>query len=215
MLMRNITSFASQVAFVLERDRTTLAGKTALLAGHGLTSRGFTSTERFTEAVERQRPDCVVISMQTTGISLDRMLGELLEMQVGVVVTEVDRCAERDALMSLGTIDALPADTTPDRLGRAITRAFSLSRWRRHEARIDSARRAVASLTPREREILAIATRGLTSREAAIELSLSPRTVEMHRASMLARLGVDRMADALRIAYDAGLVPERRTTSRY
>lgn len=215
MLMKSIKDSATQIVFVLQRERSALTGKAGMLPALGLASRGFTTIERFRAAVDRQRPACVVISARVAGFSSMQMLGELKDQQVHAVVIDTEDGAERDELMSLGAIDAVPAGFTPERLGRAIERAFSLAQWRRQTDRIETARQSVASLSPREREVLAIATRGLTCREAAGELGLSPRTVEMHRASMLARLGLDRIADALRIAYDAGLVPERRTGPRY
>jgi FixJ family two-component response regulator len=215
MLMKSIADSATQIVFVLQRDRSALTGKAGMLSALGLASRGFTTIERFLEAIDRQRPACAVISARVPGISWMPLLDELGGRQVHAIVIDADDGAERDQLMSLGAVDAAPADFAPQRLGRAIERAFSLAQWRRQTYRIETARQSVASLSPREREVLAIATRGLTCREAAGELGLSPRTVEMHRASMLARLGLDRIADALRVAYDAGLVPERRTGPRY
>jgi two-component system response regulator FixJ len=63
----------------------------------------------------------------------------------------------------------------------------------------------VAALSPREREVLGLAMDGKASKMIAYELGISPRTVEVHRTRMMARLGVDSLAEAARLAVWAEL----------
>jgi len=65
-----------------------------------------------------------------------------------------------------------------------------------------------SSLTPREREVFMLAAQGFTSRRIAEHLSISPRTVESHRASMMHKLGLKNQIDLLRYAARRGLIPE-------
>lgn len=65
--------------------------------------------------------------------------------------------------------------------------------------RIADAKRAVAGLTPRQRDVLHGVLRGDSSKQIAHDLGISPRTVEIHRGSMLGRLGARTTADAVRI----------------
>lgn len=67
------------------------------------------------------------------------------------------------------------------------------------------AQSAVAALPPRQREVLAGMARGLRNKQIAWELSISEKTVKMHRELLLERLGVPSSADAIRIAVEAGL----------
>jgi DNA-binding CsgD family transcriptional regulator len=67
------------------------------------------------------------------------------------------------------------------------------------------AQRRVSALTPRQREVLGLMAAGLSNKEAAIELGCSPRTVEIHRSALLARLGARSTADAVRIAIYAAI----------
>lgn len=71
--------------------------------------------------------------------------------------------------------------------------------------RRESAARRVAELPPRQREVLGCMARGLLNKQAAWELKISEKTVKMHRALLLERLGVATSADAIRIAVEAGL----------
>ena len=63
----------------------------------------------------------------------------------------------------------------------------------------------VADLPPRQKEVLACMARGLLNKQIAWELKISEKTVKMHRALLLERLGVTTSAEAIRIAVEAGL----------
>ncbi len=63
----------------------------------------------------------------------------------------------------------------------------------------------VAELPPRQREVLEHMARGLLNKQIAWELKISEKTVKMHRALLLERLGVSTTAEAIRIAVEAGL----------
>lgn len=88
----------------------------------------------------------------------------------------------------------------------------SVSRLRRHgeqfarvEQRKAEARQLVAALTPRERDVLEGLLEGESNKGIAKNLGLSPRTVEIHRSNMMARLSAQSTSDAVRIAVYAGL----------
>jgi DNA-binding CsgD family transcriptional regulator len=70
------------------------------------------------------------------------------------------------------------------------------------------ARRRISELTPRQRDVLLLVAVGMSNKEIAIELGLSPRTVEIHRKAMMIRLGARSTADAVRIAVYSGISEE-------
>ncbi len=82
-------------------------------------------------------------------------------------------------------------------LGEAVADPLS---QRRTEAMLK-----VAALPPRQREVLEHLARGLLNKQIAWELKISEKTVKMHRALLLERLGVSTTAEAIRIAVEAGL----------
>ena len=65
----------------------------------------------------------------------------------------------------------------------------------------------MATLSPRERQVLDALVAGRPSKVIAHDLGISIRTVEVHRARMLERLGTRRLAEAIRLAVLAGLAP--------
>jgi two-component system response regulator FixJ len=71
-----------------------------------------------------------------------------------------------------------------------------------------NAQRRIARLSPRERDVLDGMLRGLANKVIAMELGISPRTIEVYRASLLTKLHANSVADVLQLAFTAGLVPE-------
>lgn len=72
-------------------------------------------------------------------------------------------------------------------------------------SRQSEARERVSALPPRQREVLERMARGLLNKQIAWDLKISEKTVKMHRALLLERLGVSTSAEAIRIAVEAGL----------
>ena len=77
----------------------------------------------------------------------------------------------------------------------------------------DDAAERVAALSPREREVLDLLIAGKSNKLVARDLGLSPRTVEVHRARLMARLGVGSLAEAVRLAVQAELGQPARTAA--
>jgi two-component system response regulator FixJ len=81
-----------------------------------------------------------------------------------------------------------------------------IERLKRSAADVDRADEAAVRLqvlTPREREVLDGLARGLPNKTIAYDLGISPRTVEIHRANVMGKLGVKSLSEALRIAFAA------------
>jgi two-component system response regulator FixJ len=91
-------------------------------------------------------------------------------------------------------------------LRSAIEEGFSrLKQSGRSRARAEEAQIRLQALTPRERDVLEGLVRGHPNKTIAYDLDISPRTVEIHRANLMSKLGVASLSEALRIAFAAGL----------
>jgi FixJ family two-component response regulator len=106
-----------------------------------------------------------------------------------------------------GAVDYLEWPATPADIIAALdevdTNAARIGSVRLREAR---ARSRVQKLTRREREVLAGVATGLSNRLIGEQLAISPRTVEIHRANMLNKMGASHTSEAIRIAIEASLV---------
>jgi DNA-binding NarL/FixJ family response regulator len=161
------------------------------------------------------RPDVLLLDIDLPGMSGIQMLEELaprLPDTKIVILTVSD--SERDMLdaMARGAAGYLTKDLSPEALLRALrgTQRGELAMSRRFAARAirhfaDAARRARGSgtgsgvlegLSPRENDVLRMLAEGLTDREIAAALIISPRTVETHVSNVLHKLNVRNRAEA-------------------
>jgi two-component system response regulator FixJ len=108
--------------------------------------------------------------------------------------------------MRSGALDYLQWPFDDNRLGSAFRRLdVEGGRLRQEEQLRGAARAKVNDLTLREREVLILLIQGMSNKEAARELGISPRTVEIHRGNMMLKLAAQSAADAVRIGLYAGL----------
>jgi FixJ family two-component response regulator len=112
------------------------------------------------------------------------------------------------AAIKAGALDFLPLPLAPARLAQALAgiedeaQAHAEARMRMMEARD-----RIARLSHREREVLDWLTEGNSNKTIARELAISPRTVEIHRANMMSKLGARHAAEAVRLRLEARLDP--------
>ncbi|VWX53075.1 hypothetical protein NOVOSPHI9U_420318 [Novosphingobium sp. 9U] len=97
----------------------------------------------------------------------------------------------------------ISAEDLNDTLARAIDKSEGAGNTKLREV---MARSRLDRLTKREREVLDGVASGLSNRLIGEKLSISPRTVEIHRANMLNKLGANHTSEAIRIAIEAALV---------
>ena len=156
------------------------------------------------ELLERPPREGIVLARQR---AMDVSLPELFEkMGKQGIWLPVIVCAEEPQVEKVvlaikeGALDYLQLPLEAGRLARSIARvvaeaeAHGRARWRRAEAR-----RRVAVLSRRERQVLEWLAAGSSNKVIARELEISPRTVEIHRANMMTKLQAAHAAEAVRV----------------
>jgi len=108
--------------------------------------------------------------------------------------------------MKAGAVDFIEKPFEKPVLIGAIEEGFArIDQAGRRHARADEAKVRLETLTPREYDVLRGLVRGHPNKTIAFDLGISPRTVEIHRANLMGKLGVPSLSEALRIAFAAGL----------
>lgn len=124
------------------------------------------------------------------------------------VVPYAERLPSRAVVeaMRLGAADYFDWPMAADELDQIIDDCVEIfePRWEHLEAEAQ-VRELVNRLTPREKEVLGCMAKGFSSRAIGEHLSISPRTVEVHRAHLLSKMQASNSPDAVRIALKAGL----------
>lgn len=160
--------------------------------------RGFLAT------LERRRPDAVVANFELGHDDGLDLLRRARSMHLGAPIFIVQNHPRVDAAVravKAGAYDVLTKPIDTDLLVRAVDEALHEEV---HIALLPASGRLIevrgfAQLTPREREVLQLISNGQSNKEAGRLLGISPRTIEVHRARVMEKLGAKNTADLMRI----------------
>jgi two-component system, LuxR family, response regulator FixJ len=198
--------------YVVDDDHMFRKSLVFYLSTQGYAVRPFSGGVEFLAEAGSLPPGCVVLDLRMPdmdGLQVLREMADLLEQLPVVFMTGHGEIATAVTAMREGAFDFLEKPCEEDRLLEAIAGAFAqLDRDKTVADERRRARKTLDSLTMREQDVLNRLARGQSNKIIAEMLSLSVRTVEMHRASMMHRLGVRTLSDALRIYHTANR-PER------
>ena len=195
-------------AYIIDDDRDVRVSVSCELRAAGIDCRPFSSPSDFLEEVDHLPPGCILLDVRMPGQNGVEVLAELDARDIrwpAIMVTGHAEVVTAVEAMKLGAIEFLEKPFSEAALMGALEQGYrKLAASTRRSGTRRSANEAVARLSPREREMLALVSRGLSSKEIAAELSLSQRTVEMHRGNMMRKLKVTTVIEAARIAEAAG-----------
>src|SRR5690349_2980965 len=178
-------------------------------AGHAV--RVHESAEKFLGELPNLQPGCIVSDVRMPGldgVGLLRRLGERgLDMPTIIMTGHAD-VALAVAAMKAGAVDFIEKPFDDEVLLAAVQGA--LSRYKRSGSEADEAaeiRTKAESLTSREQEVLTGLLAGHPNKTIAYDLGLSPRTVEVHRANLMSKMGAKSLSELIRMAMLAKLSP--------
>ncbi len=154
-------------------------------------------------------PGCILLDVRMPGMDGLQVQQALQERGIGypvIVMTGHGDVSVAVQAMKSGAVDFIEKPFEKAVLLSAIDEGFSrLEQTGQSRARAEEARVRLQALTPREGDVLAGLVRGHPNKTIAYDLEISPRTVEIHRANLMSKLGVASLSEALRIAFAAGL----------
>ena len=154
-------------------------------------------------------PGCLLLDIRMPGMDGLEVQQSLREQGITlpvIIMTGHGDISVAVKAMKAGAVDFIEKPFEKSVLLAALEQGFSrLRNIGRSQEREQEAELRIASLTPREREVLEGLARGFPNKTIAYDLGLSPRTVEIHRANLMHKLGVHSLSDALRIAFAAGM----------
>ena len=190
--------------FIVDDDPSVRDALGLLLGVRGYRTAVFASGEAFLKAWQPEWTGCLVADIRMSGmdgLSLQRtLIDKGCTLPVIIVTGHGDVSLAREAFKARA-VDFLEKPFDDAKLITAIEEAFSLERSSRQALdRKSQSRLLVDELTPREREVMELVVMGRHNREIAPQLGISVRTVEVHKARLMAKLGVDNVADLVRIA---------------
>ena len=192
--------------YLVDDDSAVRTSLAFFLRAAGFTVHPFGAGQEFIASVGRLDPGCVMLDLRMPGMDGFEVIAALAGFRSKlpvIVMTGHGDVAIAVRAMKAGAIDFLEKPFEESVLIDILARVFAsqADRLRDHDRQAEAAA-LLASLTDRERLVLVGLISGRANKVLAYDLGISIRTVEMHRASMMNRLGVRTFADALRIAFE-------------
>ena len=192
---------------VVDDDEAVRDSLSLLLEAAGLSVRTYDSATAFLKALPNLAAGCVLTDVrmpELDGLELQRRLTELcIRLPVIVMSGHGDVPIAVEAVKA-GAADFLEKPFDDAQLLAAVSGALATSQRRREEeAATAGIAKRLASLTPREREVLDKLVAGQPNKTIAYDLGSSPRTVEVHRARVMEKMGVRSLPELVRMTIAA------------
>jgi FixJ family two-component response regulator len=189
--------------YIVDDDGAFRDSLTLLLSLRGYRTASFASAVDFLGAVRPEWTGCVLADIRMpdiTGLQMQSLLVERAVKLPVIVLTAHGDVDSARAAFKAQAVDFLEKPFDDAALVAAIESAFTLEHARLTKSKVETTHaRTLASLTAREREVLELITQGHHNREVGERLRISPRTVEVHKARVMAKLGARTLSDLIRI----------------
>lgn len=192
----------SPLVHLIDDDQAVRESLALLIGTVGLRVQTWADPQAFLAGFDRSGIGAIVLDVRMPGIGgltvLDRLVAQGVDQPVIMLTGHgtVEMCRRA---FKAGAAEFLEKPVDDEQLLEALQQAVRQHVRSRERSQADqAARERVAQLSEREREVLAFIVAGLTNKEIARELALSPRTVETHRANLFAKLESDSLAQLIR-----------------
>lgn len=201
-----------RVVHVVDDDTAVRRSLAMLLRSAGHQVETYASAEALLQAAEAAgglAQGCIVLDVRMPGmdgLSLMEVLSRRDIRLPVVMVTGHGDVPLAVRAMRAGALDFVEKPYSEERILEAVGAALSSSREADRQRQLTvQAQAKVAALSPREREVLAALVEGKANKVIGYELGISPRTVEVHRANLMEKLGVRSLPEAVRIGLAGGV----------
>jgi FixJ family two-component response regulator len=207
-------SHPTPIVFVVDDDISVRESLELLIRCAGWEPETFASAQAFLSRPRVLAPSCLVLDVSLPGLNgLDlqkRIAVDRIDMPI-IFITGYGDVPTTVQAMKAGAVEFLTKPFGDDVLLSAIRHAIERSRVALgHEAEMQVLRDRYASLTPREREVMAFVASGLLNKQVGGELGISEITVKAHRGQVTRKMKADSIADLVNMAARLRLVPPQK-----
>jgi len=202
------------VVFLVDDDPSVLKGLSRLLRSAALTPVAFSSPQEFLARCDPGMAGCLVLDLAMPGLDGLQLQGALVDKGCEIPIIFLTGHGDIPAsvrAMKRGAADFLTKPVEGETLLSAVRLALEADRARRR-ARSESGelRRRLATLTPREREVLEHVVGGRLNKQIADDLGTAEKTIKVHRGRVMEKLGARSVADLVHLADRAGVAPVQK-----
>jgi RNA polymerase sigma factor (sigma-70 family) len=192
------------VVYVVDDDPSVGKALERLIRSAGYDVRTFTSPLDFLRTVHPDAPACLILDVNMpalNGLELQEYLADK-EISLPIVfISGLGTVPMSVKAMKAGAVDFLPKPFNDEDLLSAVSLAIDADRRARLEQeQLNKLLERLATLTPREREVFRLVAAGMLNKQIASELGTVEKTVKVHRARVMAKMGAQSVADLVRFA---------------
>lgn len=197
--------------YIVDDDQSVRTSLQSLLSTQSnLMIFGYRSGNDFLENVKELEPGCILLDYDmpgANGLDVLRAIAGLPRRFGPIILTGQGATPVVVQAWKLGALDFLEKPCDPAVLLDVVEHAFAtIEQSHLAASQAQRAQAAIGGLSPRERDVLMGLVDGQANKVIAHSLNISPRTVEIYRANLMAKLHVRSLSEALRIAFAAGLI---------
>jgi len=194
--------------FVVDDDRAVRESLAMLVQSAGLAAETFESAQAFLDAYHPDRRGCLITDIRMPGMSglelQERLTNDDLRIPV-IVLTGYGNVPAAVRALKGGAVDFVEKPFNPEALLDLVQQALAKdTEIRELSAQEAELAERMALLTPREHEVMSLVVAGNANKVIAIELSISERTVELHRGRIMKKMQARSLAELMRMVLPQG-----------
>ena len=194
---------ARRIVHLVDDDVSILNSTATFLSAKGFDVETYDSALKFLESVTPSIAGCVITDVRMTGMTGIELVVRLRERRISIPIIIITAHADISLAikaMRHGVLDMLEKPFSNTALVNSIE--TTLARWNEGQAKpnLDAINGRLETLTTREKEVLARLLNGLPNKIIAHELSVSTRTVETHRATIMSKMEASSLAELVRMS---------------
>ena len=192
-----------QTVFVVDDDEAVRDSLRLLLKSARLSVENYASAAEFLDAYDPEQGGCLVLDIHMPGFNGLQLQDELRRRGIAIPIIFITGHGDVPIAvqaMKQGAVEFLQKPFNDKDLLASIRKAFERDiEGRAQQKQSNQARERYVTLTPREKEVMQKVVAGLSSKQVAYELGISQRTVEIHRGSVMSKMGADSVASLVKM----------------
>jgi FixJ family two-component response regulator len=196
--------------FIVDDDADVCRAMSRLLQSAGYSTRTFSSTSRFLAEYDPEPPGCILLDLtmpEHDGLEVQAMLVSAGSKRPVIFLTGNGSIPATVAAIRAGAINFLTKPVSELCLFEAVEEALRVDARQRIMGRMHAMLKdRLDSLTPRERQVLEQVIRGRLNKQVAADLGTVEKTIKVHRARVMRKMGARSLAELVQLSSSAGLL---------